>query len=254
MPTIFSNGCWIRYEVAGEGPTILLVHGFMSNLKDNWQATGWFRALTRAGRRVVAIDCRGHGESDKPHDPEAYAMERMAADVSEVIAYSNTRRPALMGYSMGGRVALELLATQPRRFRSGVILGGVGARAFEGRSADDAEALAAALLVSDPSRIESATGRGFRAFADRNPDNDRSAFAACVRRPGGRLDPARFAGLEVPVLIVMGEKDDAAGAERLAEMLPGAQLEILPGQDHLSAPRDPRYRQVVLDFLDKSAV
>jgi pimeloyl-ACP methyl ester carboxylesterase len=253
VPTIFSNGCWIRYDVAGEGPTILLVHGFMSNLKDNWQASGWFRALTRAGRRVVAIDCRGHGESDKPHEPEAYAMQHMAADVSEVIAYSNTRRPALMGYSMGGRIALELLATQPKRFRSGVILGGVGARAFEGRSADDGAALAEALLVTDPSRIESAIGRGFRAFADRNPDNDRSAFAACVRRPGGRLDPALFKELDVPVLVVMGEKDDTAGAERLAEALPGAQLEILPGQDHLSAPRDPRYQQLVLDFLGKQA-
>lgn len=253
MPTTFSNNCWIRYEVAGEGPTVLLVHGFMSDLADNWQVTGWFRALTRAGRRVVALDCRGHGESEKPHDPEAYAMDRMAADVSEVIACSNTRRSALMGYSMGGGIALQLLATQPRRFRSGVILGGIGARALEGRSAEDTEALAHALLVRDPARIEDALGRGFRAFADRNENNDRAAFAACVRRPMSRLDPAVFEGLEVPVLVVMGEKDDAAGAERLAGLIPGAQLQILPGRDHLTAVADPLYKRTVIDFLDKHA-
>ena len=78
MAVFDSDGVTIHYEVFGEGPPIVLVHGFASNLQDNWVLTGWVKRLLDQGRRVVALDCRGHGESAKPHDPEAYAGGAMA--------------------------------------------------------------------------------------------------------------------------------------------------------------------------------
>ena len=71
----------IAYEMVGEGEPIVLVHGFASDRVQNWRAPGWYETLTDAGYRVVAIDCRGHGESDKPHDPAAYGHARWPSDV-----------------------------------------------------------------------------------------------------------------------------------------------------------------------------
>ena len=66
-------------------PTVVLVHGFASSTRDNWVNTGWVRDLLRAGRRVLAIDQRGHGASEKPHDPRDYDLALLAADVRTVL-------------------------------------------------------------------------------------------------------------------------------------------------------------------------
>ena len=249
MPTIDSNGLRIDYEVAGDGPAIALVHGFASNREQNWKAAGWFGSLVSAGRRVVALDCRGHGRSDKPHDPEAYAEDRMADDVIAVVGHSGVRKPALMGYSMGGKLALNLLVRHQQRF-SCAIIAGIGAQALGVDGPRDSAAIARALLADDPSEIEDPIARGFRAFAA-GRENDVVALACCMRRERAPLSPAQLRGVELPVLLVVGEKDDLAGsADRLAAAIPGAVLEVLPGRDHLSAVADPRFKEIALSFLD----
>ena len=124
MATFDSGGAAIHYEVFGQGKPIVLVHGFASSLQGNWVSTGWIEALTPI-RRVVALDCRGHGESDKPHDPEAYAGDAMAEDVTLLMDHLGIEKADLFGYSMGGRISMQLLASHPERFTS-VVLGGVG--------------------------------------------------------------------------------------------------------------------------------
>ena len=95
---------------------MVLVHGFASNAENNWGITGWLELLAR-DHRVVALDCRGHGQSDKPHVAAAYASTLMEDDVTALMDHAGIRRALLMGYSMGGRISMGLLVRYPERFR-----------------------------------------------------------------------------------------------------------------------------------------
>jgi pimeloyl-ACP methyl ester carboxylesterase len=250
MAVFDSDGVKIHYEVFGDGPSIMLVHGFASSLQDNWVLTGWVKRLESAGRRVVALDCRGHGESDKPHDPEAYAGGMMAGDVVRLMDHLGIDRADLMGYSMGGGIALDLLMRHPQRLGR-VVLGGVGGAT---RRPADSSAIADALAADDPSAVSSAVARGFREFAQQR-GNDLKALAACIRRGRSRPDPEALAGIKVPVLVVVGEKDDLVGrADTLADAIPGARLVTVPDRDHLTVVPDGRYKEAVFSFLGEEAV
>lgn len=248
MPTIDSNGVWIRFEQYGEptAPTVLLVHGFASSANDNWVQTGWVRALTKAGRRVVTVDCRGHGHSQKPHDPAAYGHDTMAGDLEEVLRYANARTVDVFGYSMGSFLTLRLLERKPGRVRS-AILGGVGEGMLKARP--QRALIADALVAKDPSAITDPAARAFRAFAE-GRGNDLLALAAVQRAESQRPDLDALARLTLPILVVTGAKDTLVGSpEKLAQALPGARAEIVPDADHLSAVAHPRMKEIVLGFL-----
>lgn len=248
MPTIDCDGTWIRFEQYGEptAPTVLLIHGFASSADDNWVQPGWVRALTRAGRRVVTVDCRGHGQSDKPYDPAAYGHDRMAADVEEVLRYTNARTVDVFGYSMGSFIALRLLERKPGRIRS-AILGGVGEgvlRPLPGR-----EAIAAALRAPDATKISDPAARAFRAFAE-GRGNDLLALAAVQSATTALPDLDALAKLRLPILVLTGAKDTLVGSpEKLAQALPGARAAIVPDADHLTAVTHPRMKELALEFL-----
>jgi pimeloyl-ACP methyl ester carboxylesterase len=245
MAIFDSDDVTIHYEVFGEGPPIILVHGFASSLQDNWVQTGWVKRLETAGRRVVALDCRGHGESAKPHDPAAYAGEAMPDDVIRLMDHLGIARAELMGYSMGGAVALGLIMRHPQRFHRAV-LAGVGTVS---RGATESSAIADALRTDNPSTISDAVARGFRWFAAQR-GNDLKALAACIERGRGRPEPEALSAISVPVLVVVGEKDDLVGrGEVLADAIPGARFVGIPDRDHLTAVPDRRYKEAVLEFL-----
>jgi len=249
VPTIRSNGVWIHFEQDGEPswPTVLLLHGFASSAQDNWVASGWLKRLVDAKRRTVRLDFRGHGQSEKPHDPAAYGLDNMASDVEEVLRYANARSVDLFGYSMGARIALHVLERRPSRLRS-VILGGVGARAVGGLPENDA--IAAALEASDPSTVTSPAGRAFRAFAE-SRGNDLLALAALRRAPRtGGPSPEALAKVQLPVLVWAGSKDDLVGdVGGIAGLIPGARTAVIPDADHLSAVSHPASFDAVLGFL-----
>jgi pimeloyl-ACP methyl ester carboxylesterase len=248
VPTIDSNGVWIRFEQYGEptAPTVLLVHGFASSADDNWVQTGWVRALTRAGRRVVTLDCRGHGKSDKPHDPAAYGHDTMAGDLEEVLRYANARTVDVFGYSMGSFLTLRLLERKPGRVRS-AILGGVGEGMLKARPGR--AAIAAALAAKDPSTITDPSARAFRAFAEAR-GNDLRALAAVQSAESALPDLEVLGRLTLPILVVTGAKDTLVGSpEKLAQALPGARAEIVPDADHITAVTHPRTKEIVLGFL-----
>src|SRR6476469_4084557 len=131
MPSFQHGPVEFAYLDQGEEEPIMLVHGFSSNKEVNWVVPGWFDTLKRAGRRVIAIDNRGHGASTKLYDPANYHTSLMAGDVSALIEHLGLRRADVMGYSMGARIAAFLAIEHPAQVRS-VILGGLGMHLIDG--------------------------------------------------------------------------------------------------------------------------
>jgi pimeloyl-ACP methyl ester carboxylesterase len=154
IASVDSAGVAIHYEVAGEGPPIVLVHGFASSLEASWARTAWIDFLVSQGQTVVALDCRGHGLSGKPHDPDAYEGNQMVDDVIAVTDAVGFDQSALMGYSSGGAIAINLLSRSPDRFTCAVV-GGAGLMSASDAAAmiDRNAVIAAALQADDVSTI-----------------------------------------------------------------------------------------------------
>ena len=123
MPFIDNGGVKIRYEVEGDGPPLVLMHATTSRL-ENLRRNGVVDAL-KTDYRLILPDARGHGESDKPHEPTAYLPEQRAGDVTVVLDDLEIDTAHYMGYSGGGRIGLDLCAVAPERLRS-LIVGGAG--------------------------------------------------------------------------------------------------------------------------------
>ena len=236
---IASDGTALAFERLGpeettERPTIVLVHGFGSSRSQNWKSTGWYGGLTEAGFSILAMDCRGHGDSGKPHDEAAYGHGRMAEDVLSVMDAAGVNEALLCGYSMGGFIGLRLLASHPERIKK-LALAGVGENYLQDRiTAPAARAvLADALLTPDKDSITDPKAKMFRAFADQ-PGKDRFALAACMRAMSPRLPPATLAALQRPILVVCGALDDVAGRpEPLAQAFAEGKAIIIPNRDHM---------------------
>jgi pimeloyl-ACP methyl ester carboxylesterase len=246
MQSFDSDGVRIAYIDEGEGEPILLIHGFASNIAANWRDAGWVRTLTEAGRRVVAYDNRGHGQSEKLYDPSLYGAPLMAEDARRLLDHLAIARADVMGYSMGGRIATFLVLANETRARS-AILAGVGINLVRGMvgSGPIAKALEAPRIED----VTNDTARSFRAFAEQT-GSDLKALAACMRGPREKITPDDLARIAVPTLIAVGSEDVIAGSGReLARLIPGAQLLDITGRDHMKAVGDARFKQGVLDFL-----
>ncbi|MFN8077262.1 MAG: alpha/beta hydrolase [Kineosporiaceae bacterium] len=230
-------------------PPVVLHHGFSSDAHREWVDTGTVAALLAAGRRVLAVDARGHGRSGKPHDPASYGEARMAADLRAVLDAEGLQVVDLAGYSMGAVVALLVAAADPRVRR--LVVGGVGAGVVELGGVDrrvlDPLVLREALLADDPSTVTDPTAAGFRAGFDATGADRRAlaAQAAAVHRTPVPLD-----AVTAPTLVVAG-RDDALAArpEVLAAAIPGAQLLLLDG-DHPGVVASPAFREALVDFLE----
>jgi pimeloyl-ACP methyl ester carboxylesterase len=250
MPSFRQGPVEIAYLDEGEGEPIVLVHGFASTKEVNWVAPGWFDTLKRAGRRVIALDDRGHGASTKLYDPADYHTSLMAGDVSALIQHLGLRRADVMGYSMGARIAAFLAVEHPAQVRS-VILGGLGMHLIDGVGLP--ESIADALEAPSVGDVTDPQGRLFRAFADQT-GSDRRALAACIRGSRQTMTREQAAKIAVPVLIAVGTKDTIAGsAEALAAIIPRAQLLPILGRDHMLAVGDKVFKAGVLKFLEDRA-
>lgn len=251
MPTFDSNGVSINYIQEGAGPDIVLVHGFASSLQGNWRSTGVVDALVASGRRVTALDCRGHGRSATSHDPAAYGGTKMADDVINLMDHLGIAKTDLMGYSMGAGISAQLVTRSPERFRA-VIFGGMGdALLSGGRPREGTNAIAEALEAKDSSQITDATAKGFRVFA-KSTGADLLALAAVMRSERGGTVPAKLREVTNPVMVIVGAGDTLiVSADRLAAELPGCTYVKVPG-DHTTAVT-PAYSSAVVDFLAKAS-
>ena len=189
MQRFSSDGVEIAFIDEGEGDPILLIHGFASNLGVNWRATGWIDILKRNGRRVIAFDVRGHGESAKLYDEADYGMEKMSRDARNLLDHLGLSRADVLGYSMGARIATWLALDHPGYVRS-LIIGGMGLAMVEGIGGE--EEIEAALRAPDIALVKDPTGRGYRRFAEATGER-----SECARRlhPRATTDcPGRAAG------------------------------------------------------------
>jgi pimeloyl-ACP methyl ester carboxylesterase len=248
MPSFQNGAVEIAYLDEGEGDPIVLVHGFASSKNVNWVYPTWVSELKKDGRRVIALDNRGHGDSTKLYDAEAYHIGTMAGDVSALMDHLKIERADIMGYSLGSRMTAWLAHKEPQRLRS-AILGGIGIGLIGGGGPGEnvAHALEAASLddVTDP------VGRTFRAFADQTR-SDRRALAACLRGSRRLMTQEEAAGISVPVLIAVGTRDEIAGsAQALGKIIPGSKVLDIPNRDHMRAVGDKVYKTGVLDFLSQ---
>jgi len=245
-----SDDAEIAYLDAGDGAPIVLVHGFASTKEANWVAPGWIDPLTRAGRRAIALDNRGHGESSKLYDPARYHSAVMAEDVRALMDHLGLARVDLMGYSMGARIAAFLALDQPDRVGS-LILGGLGIRLVEGVGLP--ESIAEALEAPSITQVTDPQGYAFRAFAQQTK-SDLRALAACIRGSRQTLSRAEAGHIAVPTLIAVGTNDPIAGsAQELAALLPNAVALDIPGRDHMLAVGDKVFKSGVLAFLEEHA-
>jgi pimeloyl-ACP methyl ester carboxylesterase len=219
----------VRHAPAG-GSTVpvVLVHGLGSDAWGTWETTGWLRAIQVAGRRWIAPDLRGHGDSDRPRDPDSYRLPVMVADLEAVLDDAGAARVDVVGYSLGARIAVEFADARPSRVRR-LVLGGFG----------------------DPSAVRSSAS--FTQLLDHLPASaDPDAIAACCAGASGGDVLAAAARVRAPVLLVAGDADEiASDVGAAAGRFPDARAEQLPGRNHFSALSAKRFKQLGLDFLSQ---
>lgn len=235
---------------AGSGAPIVLIHGFASTHAVNWVFPQWVKTLTGAGRRVIALDNRGHGRSEKLYDPEAYALPVMAEDVRNLLDHLAIAQADIMGYSMGARIAAFLATAHKERVRN-LVLGGIGDTLIGGGSVP--QGVAEAMEAASADQLSDPLQKMFRQFAEATK-SDLKALAACSRGARQTLSEAALADIDMPVLIAVGTKDEVVGEfEGLGARFPHAATLALVDRDHNRAVGDPAFKRGVLAFLDGRA-
>jgi len=255
MATFTSGGLSIAYDdiqpAGGAAGTVFMVHGFATNRAENWRRLGWYGAFERKNYRIVALDLRGHGESEKPHDAAAYGGEALVGDIVGLMDHLDLGRVDLMGYSMGSRLSLQTALTHPDRVAN-LIVGGVGDRMLKPPPAEaPGMTMPQAMRAEDPQSITDKTMKGFRLFAD-SQGEDRLALAAFTEgRTNAALNTDDLFGIRAPTLVVAGSLDELAGdPQALADAIPGARSVTLPACDHFSAIPHALFKAAVFDFLE----
>ncbi len=224
-------GVRIHYEVLGSGPPLLLHHGFTSSA-DAWRQWGYFDGL-KDDFRLIAIDAHGHGQSDKPHDAQAYTMELRTGDVAAVLDAAGVERAHYWGYSMGGRTGFAFVQRFPERVAS-FINGAAGPTSSGALEEQRIRRWAAALETGEPDAIAASLNLPVEAVRPLLEGNDLKALAAAQL---GLLSwPAVDASaLDVPSFHYAGENDPLLPVTRAAaEAMPGAVFKVIPGLNHLT--------------------
>ena len=248
LQTFSSDGVSIAYFDVGDGEPMLCIHGFASTAHINWVYPGWVETLTKAGRRVIALDNRGHGASEKLYEPAAYHTRIMAEDARRLLDHLGLDRADVLGYSMGARITAFLAQRHPERVRSAV-LGGLGIHLVEGVGLP--ETIADALLAPSLEDVTDPQGRMFRAFANQTRA-DRNALAACIRGSRNEMTAAEAGEIQCPTLVAVGTKDKIAGPpEPLAALIPRGEALDIPDRDHMPAVGDKIFKAGVVGFLGR---
>ena len=255
-----SGGVSIRFLEEGDGPPVVLVHGFTS-AAEAWSEIGVAPRLS-GSFRTIAIDCRGHGKSGKPHGPSAYGMQ-MVRDVVAVLDFLGVEAAHLVGYSMGAEIALRTTVAYPDRVRS-LIIGGSGwSEAHEsetyrrvGESLRDHGSIGPAVRwmnahspagpFAPPTDEQIAEIDGFFQTQD---VATLSAVAASMHEIVN-LSRDQVAAIGVPVLGITGSEDpERYNLEKLVGVTPGYRLRVIEGKDHGEAIFDPQFVDAIADFL-----
>jgi pimeloyl-ACP methyl ester carboxylesterase len=252
---VASDGVHIHYLTRGAGPALLLLHGFALNADLNWVRTAALDSLATVFT-VIAPDLRGHGGSDKPHDPSAYGA-RFVADMVELLDHLHIEKAHVAGYSMGGIIALKLIATHPERVRSAV-LAGTGWQRPGGTTPPYIESWIAKLETA--AREHTSIAEALR-LPDQPPlpapvvvmldSNDAAALVAVLRSASGLdVSEREIRSLTTPVHVVVGEADRGALVlvDALTQINPGVGVTTVPGADHRRTLSDPLVARTIRTF------
>jgi pimeloyl-ACP methyl ester carboxylesterase len=250
-----SAGVRLRYVDRGAGAPVVLVHGFTADIERAWIDTGVLPALARE-YRAIALDLRGHGKSDKPHEASAY--DHVATDVIALLDHLGIEQAHLVGYSLGGIIAAKLLTTHPQRFRSAVLGAAAYRRSRSERSDREADAAAReieagiyrALVVSTAPTDEPPPSEDWIVERSReiSKGNDLAAHAALMRaRRALLVTDDEASKITVPTLAVVGAADpQLPRIKAMQTVWPALELEVVPGAAHPTVhprglPRRPEF-------------
>ena len=238
MPYANNQGVRIYYEIEGEGPPLVLVHGLGVSI-DHWRQVGYVEAL-KNDYRLILVDARGHGSSDKPHDPAAYSLELMATDIVALLDGLHTARAHFLGYSFGGWIGWGIAEHAPERFHSLIVGGAAPPRE---------------VLPEEPKSFLNLFQKGMDAWLSEvepmwgsrwTPEvmamgraNDLDALIALVSaddRVRGRDFEDILPTVMIPCLLYVGVDDGSyAGAKKASEAIPNATFVSFPGLNHVEA-------------------
>ncbi|CAH0142332.1 Epoxide hydrolase B [Microbacterium sp. Bi121] len=233
-----------------DAPVVVIVHGFASNVRDNWVLTGWVRELTRAGYRVLALDQRGHGNSDKPHEPDAYAIRTLVGDVETVMDTYLVEEAFYVGYSLGARVGWEVVRDLPQRIDRAVLGGVPDGIPLERLDLDQVRAYA-----DDGTPVTDQATQNYIALTERVPGNDLRSLVALAEgmRRTRTVDPDPANAPTRPILFATGSEDAIiAGSRTLAEAAPEGTFFEIPGRHHFNAPGSRAFKDAALEFLGRA--
>jgi pimeloyl-ACP methyl ester carboxylesterase len=249
-----SNGIKIRYIVAGKGEPVILIHGFASS------AEMW-RTLTAAlsqDHLVIALDCRGHGKSDKPHEPEQYGIE-MVNDIIRLMDHLQISKAHIIGYSMGGAIAMKMLIEHPDRFISAVIGGSAGYRAGDpDRDAplvkylQSGMSFSEAMIAGAPSGTPPPNAEQREAMKRMDSVQDPKALAA--QRLGNRQLTVDYQSLKtnkIPTLVIYGGNDNPERFTDLKKVLANGEYKIIAGAGHGGAVQSQEFVKDIQEFLER---
>ncbi|MBW9092756.1 alpha/beta fold hydrolase [Microbacterium jejuense] len=229
-----------------DADTVLCVHGFASSCRDNWVETDWVRMLTSAGYRVIGVDQRGHGASDKPHVAEAYSMAAFVGDLMAVLDTYLVDDVRYVGYSLGARVGWQLAVDAPEHVGRAV-LGGIP----DGRPLGRLRIEQARAYAEHGTPVEDPVTQNYVRLAERVRDNDlRALIALAEGMRFGDADPDPERPPVQPVLFATGTEDAILERSRaLAATAPNGTFFEIPGRHHFNAPGSRVFREAALDFL-----
>ncbi|KQS10589.1 hydrolase [Curtobacterium sp. Leaf183] len=231
-----------------DAPAVVAVHGFASAALLNWHASGWTRDLVRAGYRVVALDQRGHGASSKPHEPDAYSMDLLVADVTTVIDTYLLDDVAFLGYSLGARVGWHTAERIPDRITRAVLGGIPDADPMRRVRVDQAQA-----YITDGTPVEDRVTKGYLTMAANVEGNDLRALVAMVEGMRDSVEPTPLNAPGQPVLMAAGSEDGIRdSALRLSQAAPNAEFFEIPGRNHFNAPTSRAFREAAIAFLGQA--
>lgn len=237
------DGVRIAWREVGEGRPVVLIHGYFSDAHTNWIRYGHAKAIAAEGFRVIMPDLRGHGESDRPHDPAAYPPDALTRDGHALVEHLGLIDYDLGGYSLGARTASRMMATgaKPRR----VVFAGMGLEGLThtDRRADHFRRILTG-LGTHPRGSAKWMAEAFLKTTKGDPEALLGVIGTWTDTP---LETIRGFGL--PALVVAGEEDhDNGSAEALAETLPDARFVAVPG-GHMSSVTKPELGRAIADFL-----
>lgn len=261
MPYFNNKGIKIYYETEGDGPPVLMVHGFASNLEGNWKLTNWVQSL-KEKYRLILLDCRGHGKSDKPHDEDYYG-QNMIKDVVNLMEHLSIEKANFFGYSMGAYLTFRLLLHKPELFIS-AILGGFVLNFLENEKERILDRERTILIIEglkaeSLEQVKDPLAHAFRQFAELR-GNDLNALAAVMKGelhdpPDWEASPKKTKNLlkknKIPIMTVVGSNEILPGDKTLiAQLVPNACHFQIQGKDHLTVVPDPKFHMVVKAFLN----